>query len=417
VKQIDLSKAYPSINTGEFLPHVYLGGDAEIDIRKVTKTPLELFWYGGDTAPPSSPDLLPAAHADLSMRYAAYPDPTLTDINHRSVAQSAFDGNYMTVDSNTSARLASWAKQVSQPGAGDVWSSGYWNGIGWAQSWRQVIAVFPGNATVQIGPSPSPDTHLNTKAYFHTMNLVAELDSPGEYVLNRSTSTLYAIPPAGASVDSDLGVLRGVKGSDRVVAHVSLLDAVVNVTAAAGFIAFNGIDFRHARGSVFIVDGAQGVSMLGGSVQSAGGTGINITNSYGFEVSGAVVADTGSGGIVLYGGNRTSLTPMGASARGVTVTRYNRVSRVYAAGVMLGGVGNSLVRSEVFDAPHMAIFWQGNEHVIEANHLHDVVQETRDSGAIYAGRDYTYSVTIANNLIRNVNTRLGENDPKAHNYV
>lgn len=417
VKQINLASHYPGVNMGEFLPHVYLGGNAQIDLYKITPSAMELFWYTGDESAAGS-EVLPAAHADVpTSRLAAYPDPTLTDINHRSKAASTFAHNYMTVDSATAARLPGWAQQVSSPGAGDVWTSGYWNGIGWAQSWRQVMNVFPGNSTVEISGTPSVDTHLSTGAYFHTLNLVAELDSPGEYVLNRSTATIYGILPANLSSSSRTRASSIASDGDSVVAHISVLFSVVNVTGAASNVSFRGIDFRHARGSAVIVEGAPGVVMQDSSIQSVGGMGLNVTEAPYFRMQGGMVCDTGSGGVALYGGDRTTLTPMSGALSNVALTRYNRISRVYAAGVNLGGVGNRVEQSRIFDAPHMAVYWQGNLHVIDGNNMTDLVYETRDSGAIYSGRDFTYSVTISNNVISNVNTLIGQEGSRGGNDV
>lgn len=82
----------------------------------------------------------------------------------------------------------------------------------------------------------------------------------------------------------------------------------------------------------------------------------------------------------------------------------------YAPGVALDGVGHTLIDSEVSNAPHQAVFIQGNLHTVSANRIHDVCQITADSGAIYAGRDWTYQGNlIEGNQFYNINTLVVKN--------
>jgi hypothetical protein len=55
----------------------------------------------------------------------------------------------------------------------------------------------------------------------------------------------------------------------------------------------------------------------------------------------------------------------------------------------LDGVGNRAARNLIDHAPHEAMSFQGNDHVIEGNEIHNVCEETNDAGAIYSGRDWT----------------------------
>jgi hypothetical protein len=70
--------------------------------------------------------------------------------------------------------------------------------------------------------------------------------------------------------------------------------------------------------------------------------------------------------------------------------RFSRNARTYRPAISLGGVGNRAANNLIHDAPHMAIQFTGNEHVIEFNEIHDVCLETDDAGAIYTGRDWTW---------------------------
>jgi hypothetical protein len=59
----------------------------------------------------------------------------------------------------------------------------------------------------------------------------------------------------------------------------------------------------------------------------------------------------------------------------------------------------------MYDAPHSAILYGGNEHLIELNEIHDVCQFASDAGAVYAGRDWgARGNVIRHNFIYDIDT-------------
>jgi hypothetical protein len=69
---------------------------------------------------------------------------------------------------------------------------------------------------------------------------------------------------------------------------------------------------------------------------------------------------------------------------------------MYQSAVSMNGVGNRIAHNLIHDAPHMAVQFGGNDHVIEFNEIHHVCLESNDAGAIYAGRNWT----MRGNMIR-----------------
>ena len=39
----------------------------------------------------------------------------------------------------------------------------------------------------------------------------------------------------------------------------------------------------------------------------------------------------------------------------------------------LSGIGNTVSHNEIYNAPHMGVYYTGNENVMEYNYIHDVV--------------------------------------------
>jgi hypothetical protein len=97
----------------------------------------------------------------------------------------------------------------------------------------------------------------------------------------------------------------------------------------------------------------------------------------------------GGAGISITGGNRETLEAAGHFAVNNHIYDYAQVYRVYHAGIHVQGVGNRVANNYIHDAPHMAIGFGGNDHVIELNKIHDVCLESNDAGAMYTGRNWT----------------------------
>jgi hypothetical protein len=76
---------------------------------------------------------------------------------------------------------------------------------------------------------------------------------------------------------------------------------------------------------------------------------------------------------------------------------------MYEAAISIAGVGSRATHNLIHDAPHMAIDFSGNDHLIEFNEIHNVCRESNDAGAIYAGRDWTMRGTvIRHNYLHNI---------------
>ncbi|MGD0093089.1 MAG: right-handed parallel beta-helix repeat-containing protein, partial [Planctomycetota bacterium] len=90
------------------------------------------------------------------------------------------------------------------------------------------------------------------------------------------------------------------------------------------------------------------------------------------------------------GGDRKTLTPAGHLADNNHIHHYSRVNRIYKPGIIIGGVGIRASHNLIHNAPHMAMGFSGNDHVIEYNEIHSVCYESNDAGAIYTGRDWTF---------------------------
>jgi hypothetical protein len=262
-------------------------------------------------------------------------------------------------------RLARW---VGEP---EPWVFAYWH-HDWAELYEPLAGVEPAAQvllrTAKIKPvygiTPGP-------ARWYAFNLLAELDQPGEYWIDRANGVLYFLPPpAGGSTVLSLG--EGLIRADRL-AHVT----------------FRGFTLEACRGTAVVVKDGENCKLIGCTIRNIGHAGVSVSGGLRHEVYGCDVYQCGEGGIFMSGGDRATLTPAGHHAENNHVHHYARRARTYKPGIAVHGVGNRIAHNLVHDGPHMALSAGGNDHVVEYNEIHNVVEESGDAGAYYVGRDWT----------------------------
>jgi len=263
-----------------------------------------------------------------------------------------------------------------------VWLHGYWC-FDWYAEVIRVQAIEPDAHRITLAkPSlygvkqgnPSPRR-------WYALNVLDELDQPGEYYIDRAGRRLYLWPPetmAGA----------------RVV--LSLLQGPVLRLAQASHLTVQGFVIEATQDSGIEVRGGSGVRILACDVRNCRARGIDIDGGSDHRVEACDVHETGTGGIALSGGDRRALIPAGHQANNNHIWRFSTHKFTYSNALEIGGVGNRAAHNLIHDAPHQAIGLSGNDHVFEYNVVHHVCTETDDCGAFYKGRN----PSCRGNLIR-----------------
>ncbi len=207
---------------------------------------------------------------------------------------------------------------------------------------------------------------------YRAINLLEELDAPGEFYLDAPAGQLYFWPPAD---------LNGAR--------------VVLSTLNAPLVAFQDVSHVTWRGCVLEASLGDGIEVSGGShnrieaceVRNTRQLGIRVTGGTRHCVEGCHIHHTGTGGLWLEGGDRKTLTPAGHQAVNNHIWRFSEHQLSYACGITLSGVGNRAAHNLLHDAPHIAIGIHGNDHVFEFNIVRDVCTASDDASALYKGRN------------------------------
>lgn len=215
---------------------------------------------------------------------------------------------------------------------------------------------------------------------FYVRNVLEELDSPGEWYLDKKAGKLYFWPPERIS-DGD--------------AVLSRLESIVSLKNASN-VTLRGLQLECCQGVAAVLKGCTNSRIVGCIIRNTGGYGVIIEECTGSSVIGCDIHDTGRGGVILSGGDRKTLAPGRNLVENCHIHHYGRIIKCYQSGVHIQGVGNRIRHCSIHHAPHNAILLAGNEHVIEYNRVHHVALESADVGAFYMGRDWS----MQGNIIR-----------------
>jgi hypothetical protein len=210
------------------------------------------------------------------------------------------------------------------------------------------------------------------KRRFFAMNLLEELDTPGEYYLDAANGLLYFWPPAA------------LEGARTVVS--TLTEPVVTLDDASN-VTLRGLTVETCAGDGIRVRGGSDDAILACRVRNSGQSGILVEGGERHRVEACDIYDAGTAGLQISGGDRKTLTPCGHEALNNHIWRVSRRQRTHAYPIHIGGVGVRVAHNLLHDAPHQAIGLGGNNHVIELNEIHHSGMETDDSGAFYMGRN------------------------------
>jgi len=258
----------------------------------------------------------------------------------------------------------------------EIWLHGYWF-WDWSDSFEKVSSIDIEKRIIETVPPYHNYGYRNGQRYY-ALNILAELDRPGEWYLDRQKGILYFLPPTpvneGKAVLSTLQNLFVLKNCS----WVTIRDLVLEAT----------------RSTAVTISGGSSNTIAGCTIRNTGSWAVNISGGSNNSVLGCDIYRTAEGGVSLSGGERKTLTPAGHRAENNHIHHFGRIYRTYRPAVSVNGVGNHVAHNAIHDGPHNAIQLGGNDHVIEFNEIYNVCFETGDVGAFYMGRDWTARGTI-----------------------
>lgn len=320
------------------------------------------------------------------------------DDQRMPLAQYPNDNSYLpiTPDSATTAQNFRVNDEHAQAWdwSKDIWAYGFFYDT-WADGYDKV--AFDKNSRVASLANPAYQG-ITKNGRYKFMNVMEELDQPGEWSYDNKTKSVFFLPPGGS-------VAR------RVV--VSTMDDTLLRLEGASHLRFSGITFQYARKHGAIVNSSENVVLSGCTFQNLGVDGVVFENSKKCGVDSSNFTGVGETAIKLHGGDRPSLTPGENFATNNWIHGCAEKVRTYRPGIEIDGVGNYASNNRIENMPMQAINIWGNNHLVEKNEIGNVVRETNDAGAIYLGYDQTARGNVVRyNIVQDVVARVPDNDGK-----
>jgi hypothetical protein len=272
-----------------------------------------------------------------------------------------------------------------------VWMNGFWT-YGWLCTSVRVGKIDREKHEIELAYPVYFGLGDKGGHRFYVFNLLEELDRPGEWFLDRKTSLLYFWPPK-----------PGAQGR----AVVSCLSQPLVSMNGADYVTFRGIGFEEGRQNAVDMRDCSHDRLIACTIRNVGMDGVTVTGGVDDGVQGCDIHDTGYGGVRLSGGDRTTLTPCNHFADNNHIYNTSVIRRTHAGSISLDGVGLRAAHNLIHHEPHTAIWYEGNDIVMENNEIYFVLTETTEGGVFYTGYNWTYRGNIIrNNYIHHINDTI-----------
>lgn len=255
----------------------------------------------------------------------------------------------------------------------EIYLHGYWT-WDWSDAFQKVKSIDVVSREITIRePFHNYGFTKNQRYYF--LNILEELDSPGEWYLDRKNGLLYFWPPQPISEDS---------------ISVSMIEEPLISLEGTAFLTFSNLTLEQGRSGGVIIKGGSH-NLLGGCVlKNLGGEAVTIDGGTNNGVQGCDLYDLSLSGIRLKGGDRSTLVPGNNFALNNHIHDYSSWVRTGQYAIFVEGVGAKVQHNLIHDAPFEALYLKGNDHLIEFNEVYRVCRESGDAGALHTGRDWTW---------------------------
>lgn len=270
-------------------------------------------------------------------------------------------------------RLKRWEQ------ADECWLYGYLGNY-WADDSIKITKIDPSKKTIRVANSPRYAFSANHS--WSVINLLEEIDIPGEWFLDHGTNILYYFP---------------ISGFDEKNVSISLNKDTLFTLSEAKNISFRNLIFEGTRGIGIeiqkcentLIDGCE-IKNVGRNAVSLSGKNNKITNTY--------IHDNGKGGIYVTGGDVKNLTPSNNLIENCRIENVCNYARSYVPAIELYGVGDRAAHNTISHGLGIAIDIgtgsngggsDGVNNIIEYNDISNWLYEGGDIGIIYSGRTWT----------------------------
>lgn len=269
------------------------------------------------------------------------------------------------------ARIETWMEE-DQPYMFGYW---YWD---WYDEYHSLAAIDKEKKVMTLSEPWNRRYGYRDNCRFYGLNLLCELDHPGEYYIDRKSGKIFWYAPEDFR-----------NGSDEVKFSVFNRDCIISVKDCEDF-SIKGITMRGCRNGAVSVSGGKGNLISDCHFSRFGYTVLSITGGYGHKVDGCLLEELGCGGALLDGGDRKTLEASGYEFTNTIVDNFSLFKRTYMPAVLFRGVGLEISHCLFQHSSSSALRLEGNDVNVEYCQFFDLVTESDDQGGIDSYFNYTF---------------------------
>lgn len=326
-------------------------------------------------------------HNGKLMSYSAYPNPG-----------SSNNGGYIYTDdvkndisfSCNDERVKRYAENE------DLWVLG-WFIYDWAEN-TTPVSYEDGYFTIKTLPSSSAFRYILKNRRVRFLNVLEELDVPGEFYLDRSSGYLYIIPPEGIEQGDELRF-----SPDKITMFYG---------KSASDITFKNLIFEGTRSVAVDFYDSTGIRVEGCEFYGIGEIAVRFTRctacgaerSYFHDIDGTCVEFDVCG-------DRKNLISSECYVKNCRLEKFSQYRKTQFPGISIGksvsagsgGCGFVISHNYFENSPYIAMWYETNDCIMEYNEFNNVCNDTSDVGAVYAGRNWsTQGNVIRYNYFHNI---------------
>ncbi len=298
-------------------------------------------------------------------------------------------------------RAASW--KYADKSDEKIWLDGVLS-ASWEWEYTRVKKIEGKQITLATG-SQSGLGVFRKVTHFHFENVPEELDSPGEYFIDRKKMLLYFYPIKDAK--------------KKVLTLATLSDDMIEIKGASN-ITIDGLVLESGRESAIsvintkqykkVLSRSENIRIQNCMIRNFNQWGVLVQGAHNSIVDRCHIYNMGAGGVKL-----------GIELRQFSLVKENNVvsnceihhvafdQKSQVPGITLAGCGNTARNNEIYSTPHFAIKMKyTNDCVAEKNYMHNLPEYHHfDGGALYlaiGNQFYNRGNVIRQNYFENIST-------------
>lgn len=286
--------------------------------------------------------------------------------------------------------------------ADDMFIEGFFR-YTWHKEWAKVGTVDAADNTLSLKSWTMYGIYPQGR--WAAVNLLEEIDIPGEWFVDKDTATLYYYPPhkLTSADDFELSVLCNDIISINGASNIRFEGITLRNNAYLGEKSKNAKAYYNLNNQSLYADGitvgggSSHVRISGCTFENLVGRGVGIIdNSASYVTIDGCVFRNCETACRMDGGDAVTFE------RNYNVLKNSDLSDLYN-GVHLNGFGNVVKNNVIHNVSQNGIVYAGNENIIKYNEFYNVSNRYADGGAVYAGRSWAkYANRINNNLFHNI---------------